>query len=99
MPVLLRKGRGLLRPRFFLAKNPRRSITASEDFAKAFLGLMGNPHAIGEAFHITSDEALTWNQIHELIAKNLGVKLNACHVASDFLAAMGKYDLTGALLW
>lgn len=74
------------------------TITTSEDFAKAFLGLMGNPHAIGEAFQITSDEALTWNQIHELIAKNLGVKLNAYHVASDFLAAMGKYDLTGALL-
>lgn len=74
------------------------TITTSEDFAQGFIGLMGNPHAIGEAFQITSDESLTWNQIYELIAKNLGVKLNACHVASEFLAATGKYDLTGALL-
>ena len=74
------------------------TVTASRDFAKGFIGLMGNPHAIGEAFQITSDETLTWNQIHELIASSLGVKLNAYHVSSEFLAAAGKYDLTGGLL-
>lgn len=74
------------------------TITASKDFAKGFIGLMGNPHAIGEAFQITSDETLSWNQIYELIASSLGVKLNAYHVSSEFLAAAGRYDLTGSLL-
>ena len=44
------------------------TLTASDDFARGFVGLLGNPRAIGEAFHITSDEALTWDQIHGLIA-------------------------------
>lgn len=75
------------------------TVTHNTDFAKAFIGLMGNAHAIGEAFHITSDESLTWNQIHEQVAKALGVELKACHVASDFLAAVGKhYDMEGNLI-
>lgn len=60
---------------------------------------MGNKHAIGEVFHITSDENLTWNQIYEIIASHLGVELKAYHVSSDFLAAVGnQYDLEGNLL-
>ena len=60
---------------------------------------MGNKHAIGEAFQITGDENLTWNQIHEIIANVLGVELKAYHVSSDFLAAVGsQYDLYGGLL-
>ena len=60
---------------------------------------MGNPHAIGNAFHITSDESMTWNQIYETIAEALGKPLNALHVASDFLARHGEmYDFTGELL-
>jgi nucleoside-diphosphate-sugar epimerase len=75
------------------------TVTHNSDFAKAFVGLMGNVHAIGEAFQITGDENLTWNQIHEIIANILGVKLNAYHVSSDFLAAVGpQYDLEGNLL-
>ena len=74
------------------------TLTASDDFARGFVGLLGNPRAIGEAFHITSDEALTWDQIHGLIADALGVPLKAYHVASDFLAAVSPYDLEGALL-
>ena len=56
-------------------------------------------HAIGEAFQITGDESLTWNQIHETIAEAFDVTLRPCHVSSDFLAAVGKkYDLRGSLL-
>ena len=74
------------------------TMTHNSDFAKGYVGLMGNPHAIGEAFQITNDESLTWNQIYETIAKVLGVELKACHVASEFLAATGKYDLLGSLI-
>ena len=75
------------------------TVTFNRDFAVGFTGLMGNVHAIGEAFQITSDETLTWNQIYQTVADALGVKLNAYHVASDFLAETGKqYDFNGALL-
>lgn len=74
------------------------TMTYNEDFAKGFIGLMGNPHAIGEAFQITSDESLTWNQIYEAIANALGVKLNAYYVPSDFLAKISDYDYEGSLL-
>ncbi len=75
------------------------TVTFNKDFAVGFTGLMGNVHAIGEAFQITSDETLTWNQIYQTVADALGVKLNAYHVASDFLAETGKqYDFNGALL-
>ena len=70
----------------------------SSDFAKGYVGLMGNPHSIGEAFQITNDEVLTWNQIYAAIARVLGVELKAYHVASEFLAATGKYDLLGSLI-
>lgn len=74
------------------------TITFNEDFAEGFLGLMGNPHAIGEAFQITNDESLTWNQIYGIVADCLGVELKAYHVASEFLAAVGPYDFTGSLI-
>lgn len=75
------------------------TITHNSDFAKAFIGLMGNPKAIGEVFQLTSDEHPTWNQIYQAIADALGVKLNAYHVSSDFLAAVGKqYELSENLL-
>jgi len=75
------------------------TLTHSRDFAKGYVGLMANPHAIGQAFHITSDESMTWNQIYQLIADALGKPLNALHVASDFLAAhSGPYDFRGELL-
>lgn len=74
------------------------TMTHNSDFAKGFIGLMGNLHAIGESVHITSDESLTWNQIYEAIASALGVKLNAVHVASSFLDACSPYDFKGGLL-
>ena len=72
-------------------------VTHAEDFAKGFLGLVGNTQAMGEAFHITSDEVLTWNQIYETIADALGVKANIVHLASDFIARVSP-SLTGPLL-
>lgn len=74
------------------------TITHNSDFAKGFVGLMGNIHAIGEAVQITSDESVTWNQIYQIIADALHVKLNAVHVASEFLDACSDYDFTGSLL-
>lgn len=75
------------------------TVTHNSDFAKAFVGLMGNKHAIGEVFHITGDENLTWNQIHEIVAAALGVECKPYHVPSDFIAAVGKqYDMEGNLI-
>lgn len=75
------------------------TLTHNTDFAAGYAGLVGNPHAIGEAFQITSDETLTWNQIYQTIAGSLNVPLRACHVASDFLAAVGRdYDFEGSLV-
>ncbi|MCH5341393.1 MAG: NAD-dependent epimerase/dehydratase family protein [Acetatifactor sp.] len=76
------------------------TLTFHTDFAIGFTGLMSNRHAIGEAFQITGDEALTWDQIYQTIADALGVKLNAYHVSTDYLAAVGDkygYDFTGGL--
>ena len=74
------------------------TLTYNTDFAKGFIGLMGNPHALGNAFHITSDETLTWNQIYQTIADALGVGLKAYHVSSEFLDAAGPYDFQGGLI-
>lgn len=76
------------------------TVTFNSDFAVGYTGLMGNPHAIGEAFHITGDESLTWDQIYKTIADALGVELKAYHVASDFLSEVGAkygYDFEGGL--
>ncbi len=62
-------------------------LTHHRDFAKAFVGLLGNPHAIGEAFHITSDEVLTWNQIFETVARAAGTTAQIVHVPSELIAA------------
>lgn len=61
------------------------TFTHNTDFAKAFVGLMDNPHAIGEAVHITSDEAITWNAAYETIGRALGVQPKLVHISSDFL--------------
>jgi nucleoside-diphosphate-sugar epimerase len=61
------------------------TITHSDDFAKGFVGLMGHQQALGHAFHITSDEILTWNQIYEAVAEAAGVEANMIHIPSDFI--------------
>ena len=65
------------------------TVTFNTDFAVGFTGLMGNRHAIGEAFQITGDEVLTWHQIYATVADALGVPLHAVHVSSEYLAAVG----------
>jgi nucleoside-diphosphate-sugar epimerase len=75
-------------------------LTFNKDFATGFIGLMMNRHAIGEAFQITGDEVLSWNQIYQTIADALGVELKAYHVASDYLSAVGDklgFDFEGSL--
>ncbi len=62
------------------------TLTHHRDFAKAFIGLLGNPHTLGDAIHITSDEVLTWNQIAEIIADAAGVEANIVHIPSDRIA-------------
>ncbi len=64
------------------------TITHNSDFAKGLVGLCGLKKAIGEAFHITSDEALTWNQFYMLTAEAAGVASpRFIHIASDLIAA------------
>lgn len=74
------------------------TLTHNSDFAKAFIGLLGNVHALGEAVQITSDESVTWNQIYQSIADALDVELKAVHVSSEFLDACSDYDFEGSLL-
>lgn len=71
--------------------------THAEDFAIGFLGLLGNDKAIGQAFHITSDEVLTWNQIYNTIAEELGVEAKIIHIPSDFIVKVVP-RITGDLL-
>ena len=71
--------------------------TWNADFARGFVGLLGNPKAIGEAFTITSDEVRTWNYLYEEVASAMGVELHPVHIASELLA---EYDpeLVGSLI-
>jgi nucleoside-diphosphate-sugar epimerase len=62
-------------------------MTHHDDFARAFNGLLANPHVIGDAFTITSDEVLTWDQIHHIFARLLGVEPRLVHVASETINA------------
>lgn len=68
------------------------TITHSEDFAIGFNGLMGHQQAIGHAFHITSDEILTWNQIYEATAAAIGAEPNIVHIPSDFIARLDPFQ-------
>jgi nucleoside-diphosphate-sugar epimerase len=61
------------------------TLTHHRDFARAFVPLLGNPHAIGEAFHITSDEWLTWDQIYDQIAYAAGTTAQKVHVPSEVI--------------
>lgn len=62
-------------------------ITHNSDFAKGFVGLLGHPQAVGHAFHITSEEALTWDQYYKMVAAALGVEARIVHIPSDFIIA------------
>lgn len=73
------------------------TITHNSDFAKGLVGLLGHQQAIGHAFHITSDEALTWDQMYAAVARAAGVEAQIVHIASDFIAACMP-DMVGSLL-
>ena len=66
------------------------TITHHTDFARAFVGLLGRREAIGEAFHITGDEAPAWNRIYTDIAEAAGVEPDLVHVPSDAIAAVDE---------
>jgi nucleoside-diphosphate-sugar epimerase len=63
------------------------TVTHHDDFARAFVPLLGHPRTLGEAFHITSDDFLTWDQITHALASALGVTAKIVHVPSDVIAA------------
>ena len=60
-------------------------ITHNSDFAFGLVGLLGHPQAIGNAFHITSDEVMTWDQFYRITAQAAGVEAEIVHIPSDFL--------------
>lgn len=74
------------------------TLTHNSDFARGFIGLMGNLSAIGQIYQITGDESLTWQRIYAIIAEQLGVELVPYYVSSAFLANIGPYDFTGSLI-
>jgi len=62
-------------------------VTHNTDFAKGLVGLLGHPQAVGHAFHITSDEVLTWDQLFRIVGAAVGVEPRLVHIPSDFIAA------------
>jgi nucleoside-diphosphate-sugar epimerase len=62
------------------------TLTHASDFAVGLVGLLGKREALGQAFHITSDEHLTWDAIHSIIGEALGVQPKIVHIPSDFIA-------------
>ena len=73
------------------------TVTHSDDFAKGFVGLLGLTQTIGHAFHITSDEILSWNMIYKILADSLGEEAKVVHIASDFICKI-EPSFTGSLL-
>jgi len=64
------------------------TLTHHQDFALGLVGLLGNARAIGHAFHITSDEWLTWDHIHHVLARSAGVEARIVHLPSDVIAGI-----------
>jgi nucleoside-diphosphate-sugar epimerase len=73
------------------------TITHNSDFARGFVGLLGREEAVGEAFHITSDEALSWGQIYKAIADAAGVEARLVYIPTDAIGAADPDSLPG--LW
>jgi nucleoside-diphosphate-sugar epimerase len=73
------------------------TLTWNGDFAKGLVGLFGRQDAIGEAFHITSDEVLTWNQIYQELGQAIGIAPNIVHIPSDLITAYSNHAV-GSLI-
>ena len=73
------------------------TITHADDFARGFVGLLDNPRAIGHAFHITSDEILTWNQIYQCMGNAVGVDPLLVHIPTEFIVTFDA-NMRGGLL-
>jgi nucleoside-diphosphate-sugar epimerase len=73
------------------------TLTHHRDFAKGLVGLLGNQKALNEIFHITSDEWLPWNQIHEMVGDAFGVTPKIVHVPSEVIAHYDEF--IGSSLW
>jgi len=71
------------------------TITHAEDFSAALIGLLGNPATIGESFHITSDEVLTWDEIYREIGRAVGTPTKIVHAPSDLVAAIEAWHRGG----
>ena len=77
-------------------------VTHAEDFGPGLIGLFGNQAALGHAFHITTDEVLTWNQIYQAIADAMDVQAKVVHIPSDFIVGVApemKGGLWGDKTW
>ena len=72
-------------------------MTWNGDYARGMLGLFGRKDAIGEAFHITSDEVLSWNQIHAALGQAIGIAPKVVHIPSDLIAAYSEHAV-GSLI-
>ncbi len=72
-------------------------ITHDSDFAKGFVGLLGHEQSIGHAFHITTDEVLSWNQLYRIVGAAVGVEPRIVHIPSDFMVACLP-DMEGTLV-
>ena len=70
-------------------------ITHNTDFAKGLVGLLGLEQAIGHAFHITSDEVMTWNQFYGIVGEAAGVEPQLVHMTSDFIGSCLPESLPG----
>ncbi len=89
----IRRGREIIIPG---DGTSRWTLTHNSDFAKGFVGLLGNPAALGESFHITSGEALTWDRIHRIIAARIGKEVKIGHIPADLICRMYP-EFTGPL--
>jgi nucleoside-diphosphate-sugar epimerase len=72
-------------------------MTHNSDFAKGLVGLLGHAQAIGHAFHITSDEAMTWDQFYRIVGEAAGAEPQSVHIATDFIAACLP-EMVGSLI-
>ncbi|MCX7013807.1 MAG: NAD-dependent epimerase/dehydratase family protein [Candidatus Sumerlaeota bacterium] len=73
------------------------TFTHNSDFGFAFADVLGNMRTIGETYHITSDEVITWNQHFQIVARECGGTANMVHIPSDFIQTVSARAATPLL--